>query len=193
LLAVLLAVPVFAQVASRDCPQAFLDTTGEYHELKDIQGEELKGTSRNAGERKMFGTYALSNPCLVPFVLRLTFEHGGAFRLERYGKASNIGLRDLELRYRDRNEVSLTKKFSRTLSKSSGYVYELEFLKEDMQPNYKMELWGYVNEREAKRAVGGVYKETIQLEAEAQFFRPEKADTAAPDPAGGLEKRRKRR
>jgi hypothetical protein len=52
------------------------------------------------------------------------------------------------------------------VSKSSGYVYELEFLTEDMQPNYKMELWGFVNEQEAKRAAGGVYKETIQLEVE---------------------------
>ena len=88
--------------------------------------------------------------------------------MERYGKASNIGLRDLELRYRDKNEVSLTRKFSRTVAKSSGYVYELEFLKEDMQPNYKMELWGFVNEKEAKRAVGGVYKETIMLEIEVK-------------------------
>jgi len=187
LLAVLIVVPAGVSGSPPDTVVA--------HEVRDIVGKELSGTRRNAGEKRMFGTFVVAQVAQVydttqgqdgrkllklydigsswprppvPFILRLTFDHGGAFRLERYGRASSIGLRDLELRYRDKNEVSLTKKFSRTVSKSSGYVYELEFLKEDMQPQYKMELWGFVNEREATRATGGVYKETIQIEVEAK-------------------------
>jgi hypothetical protein len=59
------------------------------------------------------------------------------------------------------------RKFVRS-GKRGGYVYEVEFLQEDMQAIYKMELWGRVNEQEAKGAAGGVYRESIQLEVEAK-------------------------
>jgi len=198
------AAAIFAQDLRR--PQAPSDTsvtdTLLTYEILDIVGEELKGTRHNAGEKKMIGTFVIKisnitrNRWPEPFILRLTFYNGGAFRMDRehgYSKGM-ISLRDLELRYRDRNDVSITKKFSRTLSRGrGGYVYEMEFLQEDLQPIYKMELWGHVNEREAKSAVGGIYKETIQIEIETkpgvtQEVKPEKAKETE-----GLNKRSKSR
>ena len=166
------------------------------HELRDISGSELVGSSRTAGEAKLFGTFVLAQVVQVyvpdttvgqggrrlektyevgavwprepvPFILRLTFEHGGAFRLERRGRESLIELREFELRWRDGKEAPRSRKFSRA-GKRGGYVYEVEFLREDMQALYKMELWGRVNEQEAKSASGGVYRETIQIEVEVK-------------------------
>jgi hypothetical protein len=164
------------------------------HELRDISGSELVGSTRTAGEAKLFGTFVLAQVARVydttggqegrrlektyevgavwprepvPFILRLTFEHGGAFRLERRGRESLIELREFELRWRDGKEAPRSRKFSRA-GKRGGYVYEVEFLREDMQAIYKMELWGRVNEQEAKSASGGVYRETILLEVEGK-------------------------
>jgi hypothetical protein len=108
----------------------------------------------------------ISNSAGVPFILRVTLLHGSKLVSWHNINAIEpfISLHELELRYRNPNSVQLNKLFSSAVGGSDGYVYELEFLQEDVQPFYRMELWGFLNPTEARRAVAGNYREEITFE-----------------------------
>jgi hypothetical protein len=132
----------------------------------DIVGEELNNRGHRANDRKMWGTFTITNPGLTPFILRMTF-HGRA-GLMNEAWTSRIPMRDLELRYRNQSNMTIRKTFSAGTLGSGGFVYELHFLEEDMQPVYRMELWSSLAEPAATRALPGIYREQIDFEIEVK-------------------------
>jgi hypothetical protein len=113
------------------------------------------------------GTVEISNPDGVPFILRVTFFNGG--RLVSWYSSTPatdnfIRLHEFELRYRNPNNALLIRAFAAAVGGSDGYVYELEFLQEDVQSFYRMELWAFLNPTEARRVVADTYHEEITFD-----------------------------
>jgi len=190
--------------------------------ISDVLGENFKSRGRNiVGNKRLLGTFTITNRRGVPFILRAVFENGGEFKRDdsRFagGESAGLELRDLELRYRNRNSAVLSKRLSpgggrsarearpprdgrrssdverpsregrrssegerpsregrsrssaRGFTTGNGYVYEVEFLAEDVQPLYKMELWGSINYPQGGgRVFDGMYFESVNLEIEVR-------------------------
>ena len=249
------------------------------HGISDLVGENM---ARAGGGPKVgftrIGTFTITNPAQEPFILRVTFDNAAALRMVdeqrpwvrgRRGDPE-VGLANLELRYRNRSEVQIRRQISdhRVNPRRAGarparsgrpdrpegavrpdrpdgsvrpdrpegsvrldrpdrpdrsdgtvhslrsghsgrpdgtgvgrgrseraerprvHVYEVEFLQEEMQPVYRMELWALLNED--GRSPPGTYQEVINFEVEPKYPAMEAVVQEA-NGADGAEKRRQKR
>jgi hypothetical protein len=74
------------------------------------------------------------------------------------------------LYYKDGADKVVVRKLSAEEYKGGGYVYEVNFLPEDVQELYEIELWGQVDAADAGAVSGGVYREVIQFNIEVTNF-----------------------
>jgi hypothetical protein len=140
--------------------------------ITDIENKRVSAEDRKANANCLWGTFAINNAYRQPFILRLTFESGGALQREerlhkgRRSISASIGVRDAVLRYaRVFTGESVERPLAKTEHRGGGYVYEVRFENaEDVQGLYKMELWAALSGKEADTALVGVYRETVRFE-----------------------------
>jgi hypothetical protein len=120
------------------------------------------------GSKMLFGEFTVHNPSLVPFILQLLFTNSGELSNvdPRVRGGASIGLRDIELRYRDLDGVVVTKVLSEEIFRSDGSYYEVKFWLEDVQELYEVEFWGGLDAAAMRGAAGGVYSESVRFSAE---------------------------
>jgi hypothetical protein len=70
----------------------------------------------------------------------------------------------MELVYRNRSSARISRTLTGGVTRSNGYVYEVEFWQENVQALYEMELWGRLQESSARGAPPGHYQEHLQFE-----------------------------
>jgi hypothetical protein len=137
----------------------------------DVLEEDLDNALRpGEGEKRLLGTFKVSNEAAASFVLHLRFEHGGKMRHKDEKVETRVGLKNLELRFKDDREQVVVKDLSDSeYGGRDGGVYEVLFLSAvpgDIRDVYELELWGTVDEDDTRRARNGSYVERVEFSIE---------------------------
>ncbi|MCL2220368.1 MAG: hypothetical protein FWC23_09410 [Chitinispirillia bacterium] len=139
--------------------------------ISDVSSEVVSSEFLMPGEGDMrrLGTFSVSNAAMGTFILQLAFVDGGVLKHVRGAVSAVVRLRDMELRYTDIYNRVVVRKLREDDYRGRGYIYEVEFLDEDVQELYEMELWGITDASEASaagRRGGGLYSGEIGLHIE---------------------------